>query len=71
MSLWKKIGLALAAAVTVLIVALAVLVLVPGGWKFSLVLAPAVGGPVGSRPTSARSGRGVGAVTRTGDVLFE
>lgn len=46
MSLWKKIGLGLAAAVALFIVALVVAVLVPGGWKFSLVVlgVPAVAG---------------------------
>ncbi|MGV9310190.1 MULTISPECIES: hypothetical protein [unclassified Nonomuraea] len=46
MSFWKKIGIALVAAVVVLFVALVVAVFVPGGWKFSLVLVglPALAG---------------------------
>ncbi|MBB3733033.1 hypothetical protein [Nonomuraea dietziae] len=46
MSLWKKIGIGLVAAVALVIVALAVAVLVPGGWKFSLILlgVPALAG---------------------------
>ncbi|MEU7897434.1 hypothetical protein AB0B45_31800 [Nonomuraea sp. NPDC049152] len=38
MSFWKKIVLGLAAAAAVFVVALAVAIFVPGGWKFSLIL---------------------------------
>ncbi|GAA3315972.1 hypothetical protein GCM10020219_033630 [Nonomuraea dietziae] len=59
MSLWKKIGIGLVAAVALVIVALAVAVLVPGGWKFSLIL---LGVPGAGRAGS--SGRGSGSPIR-------
>ncbi|MFI6290870.1 hypothetical protein ACIBEJ_04755 [Nonomuraea sp. NPDC050790] len=43
MSLWKKLGLGLLGAFALLVVALIVAIVVPGGWKISLVL---VGVPV-------------------------
>ncbi|MBB5084711.1 hypothetical protein [Nonomuraea endophytica] len=38
MSLWKKLGLGLVAAFVLLIVALIVAIVVPGGWKISIFI---------------------------------